>query len=108
VDLDTEAGYARYTLARPAQIDFAAIEDAAEGAGYTLKEMALELVGVTAQSDCKECGRPVPVLKIPETGQTLELEGDVPLGERLRIEASVQGWAEGHARLLVLHFEAAP
>jgi hypothetical protein len=104
VDLDTDAGYARYTLAQPRHIDFNVNEEAAHGAGYTLKEVTLELEGVTSQARCETCAATGPILTVPETGQTFELVGDVPDGERLRIVAMVRGWASGHAQLSLVSF----
>ena len=105
VDLDTIEGYAHYALHHPARIDFAAIEDVAHDTGYTLRELILEIEGVTSMGDCAECGGPVPMLKVAETGQVFELEGDVPQGETLWIRASVHGWGGGHARLTLLPSE---
>ncbi len=81
------------------------MEEAAEDASYTLKSIVLEIEGVTSETQCKRCGRSVPTLRIPETGQTFELEGDVPIGVKTKVRASVQGWDGGHARLVVLDFE---
>gem|GEM_PF-1493240 len=105
IELDTEKSFARYTLARPRRIDFAKMEEAAEDASYTLKSIVLEIEGVTSETQCQKCGRSVPTLRIPATGQTFELEGDVPIGVTTKIRASVQGWDGGHARLVVLEFE---
>ncbi len=82
------------------------MEEAAEDASYTLKSIVLEIEGVTSETPCKQCGRSVPTLKIPETGQTFELEGDVPIGVKTKVRASVQGWDGEHARLVLLDSEA--
>ena len=104
MELDTQAGYVRYTLAEPERIDFAAIEEAAHDAGYTLTELKLELEGEVFGARCEVCADEVTMLRVSETGQQLELNGDVPHGKTIRLEASVSGWASSHARLTVLEW----
>ena len=98
VDLDTQAGYARYTLARPVPIDFVAIEKAASDAGYTLKELTLTLEGEVINAPCERCAGEVAMLKISETGQLIEIEGNAP-SPGTRAKGTVSGWAEGHVRI---------
>ena len=101
VDLDTRAGRAHYTLAEPVRIDFAAIEKAAVGAGYTLKELTLELEGDVVRAPCESCAQDATMLRVSETTQQIELVGDVPPGGAVRVKGSVAGWAGSHVRLLV-------
>lgn len=102
VDIDTEEGTAGYKLLHPMRIDFRAIEKAALDAGYTLTEVVLEIVGQSFTSYCDECSADVPMLKIPQTAQTIELEGDVPDKTTLRLTGSAKGWGGTHARLVVI------
>lgn len=102
VDLDTEEGYARYTLRRPQTIDFAALEEAAHSAGYTTIGVELLIAGRSFTQRCDTCEEEVILLEIPETGQRFELDGQVPLAESVRIRGSAFGWGGDHARLKVL------
>ena len=109
MDLDTQAGYARYTLAQPERIDFAAIEEAAHDAGYTLTGLTLELEGEVFRARCEDCADEVSMLRVSETAQQLELNGDVPpLGATIRLKATASGWASSHARLTVLEWDEVP
>ena len=102
VDIDTEEGTAGYKLLHPMRIDFRAIENAAHDAGYTLTEVVLEIVGQSFTTYCDECSADVHVLKIPQTDQNFELEGDVPDKTTLRLTGSAKGWGGALARLVVV------
>ena len=102
IDLDGQKGYVRYQLFTARRIDFAAMEKATLGAGYTLKSIALETTGEVVRARCKTCNDERPFLKIDPTGQLLELDGTVAAGRLLRVHGSVSGWAENHAVLKVI------
>ena len=87
-------------MATPSQIEFAKIQEAVDGAGYTLKTLTLELEGEVANGSCPTCGE-VAMLQVRGTGQLLELRGDIPMGRSVRVEASVSGWAGPHPVLTV-------
>ena len=104
MDLDTRTGDASFVLAEPRTIDFVAIEKATYGAGYTLKGVTIELEGRIVKADCEECGEEVPTLRIPATGQELELTGDAPPEGSVWLKATVSDWAGSHAQLNVLEW----
>ncbi len=87
-------------MATPAQIEFAKIQEAVDGAGYTLTTLTLELEGEVISGSCATCGE-VAMLQVRGTGQLLELRGDIPMGRSLRVEASVSGWTGSHPVLTV-------
>ncbi len=91
----------------PAEIDFSEIEQAVHGAGYTLKTLTLELKGHVETASCETCVGDVAMLRVVETGQLLELKGDVPAGLHVRVKASVSGWAGSHAVLAVQEWQEA-
>ena len=100
VDIDTIEGYARYTIGEPRRIDFGAIEEAAHDAGYTLTGLTLTVTGRVEEFACDVCDDDVLALRLPGTGQRLEVQGDLPPpGETARVTVSVSSWAGGHPRI---------
>jgi hypothetical protein len=91
----------------PAEIDFSEIDQAVQGAGYTLKTVTVELEGQVETASCETCVGEVAMLRVAETGQLLELTGDVPTGQDVRVKASVSGWAGTHAVLAVQEWQEA-
>ena len=89
----------------PAEIDFSEIDQAVQGAGYTLKTVTVELEGQMETASCETCAGDVAMLRVAETGQLLELRGDVPSGRKIRVVASVSGWGGTHAVLSVQQWE---
>ncbi len=92
VEIDTEEEYARYTLWNPTRIEFDAILKASKDAGYTLTGIKLDIAGKVIMSDCTQCASSVHMLEIEQTGQSLELEGELEVGTTIRIKADVRGW----------------
>ena len=105
IDIDTIASYMKFALLEPVPIEFAAIEQAAEDAAYTLSIFELQLRGHTFAMDCDTCGKEVLALRVLATGQVLELTGEVPADTDLLITASVTGWSGEHPLLEVIKSE---
>ena len=109
IRIDTEEGHAGYALAAPTQLDFAAIEKATHGAGYTLQRIEVEVPGRFVQLACEVCDEVRTFLEIEGTGQTLEVSGEAPdPGIGVQVRGSVTGWATGHATVEVLQVTRAP
>ena len=105
LDLDTVKGYVRFVIRKPRTVDFAAVERASYGAGYTLKGVEMEAVGKVVRAPCPSCRQDVLYLELDTTGQRLELRGEAPAGHRVRIEGEVSGWKSGHVAITVIHLE---
>ncbi len=102
VEIDTLKGRVRYRLLEPRKIDFAEIESAVRGAGYTLVKIGLDVEGTVARQSCATCGKDVAVLELPTTRQRLEIEG-VTAGrsQRVRVTGNVRDWKGAHPVLEV-------
>ncbi len=97
-----------YTLIKPKVIDFAAVEKASHGAGYTLKHVELEVTGTLIKKRCEVCEKEVPFLKLDHTGQLFEVSGDVAAGGHVDVRGTVTGWGRGHAVLKVVSATRTP
>lgn len=86
--------YARYTLRSPKKIDFMAIQKAVHGAGYTIKDLEMEVSGVAQRKACPTCRKQSLFLRVEKTGQLIEIDGDVPLRRHLRIRAAGSEWGK--------------
>lgn len=105
IDIDTEEGYVKFGFTEPKTLDFTAVNKAADDAAYTLKILELRVRGRTLTTACTSCAGDTLALRIPQTGQVLELIGDVPLDRDVLLHASVTGWLGDHPQLEVLGFE---
>ena len=105
MDLDTEAGLARYGVAQPRTLELPAIGQAVAGAGYTLKSVDIELTGVVQEARCETCDADVVQLLADGTQQIFELEFEqqpAPVGDRVRLTATTQVPADSHPRWVAL------
>ena len=102
IDLDTDTGWAQFTLPEPVLIDYDALEEAADDASYTIVQLLLDISGRAQVARCEPCERDVTRLRIPETGQTFELVGAVPANASLRVKLSTEDWTGDHVRFEVL------
>ena len=108
IDFDMEEGFAHYAVLRPSRIDFAVLEQALYGAGYTLADACFEFTGTAERARCDACDRETLQVVIDGTGQRFDLDGaDVPVGRRLRVRVRAVGWDGGHPRMTLLEFEDA-
>ena len=94
MELDTEEGYARFTLRAPKKVDFVAIQNAAHAAAYTIKKLEIEIAGEVTKARCDTCKKESLYLKVNSTGQLLEIEGNVQVGHRGRLRASADDWGK--------------
>ena len=94
VDMDTEAGWARFALREPAEIDFAAVAEVMDSASYTLRAIRFEAEGRVV----RDSGRPA-ALVLPGTDQRIELVGQVPAAGAAVVRGLVLGWDTGDTRI---------
>ncbi len=95
VTLDTRKGTATFTYNTPRQIDFGSIQRAAHTAAYTIKRLELSVLGQLTSAACAACQKDVPHLKVDQTGQLLEIRGDlsgVATGTRARLLGRTGKW----------------
>jgi len=90
--LDTRKELARFSLRKAKKIDLEAIGYAVYSSGYTLKQAEVEVPGVVVRKPCVDCKRESKFLRVEETGQLLEIEGDVPVGKRGRFKLLAPKW----------------
>jgi len=95
VDIDTINGTCQLWVIEPKMLDFDALEQAAEDAGYTLVGITLEIEGdVVGEEGSLE-------LVVLKTGQRFALDGAVQPSTGLHVHATVADWKGGHPRLTV-------
>ena len=76
-----------YVLDTPYAIDYDAIQDAVRAAGYELTSLRLDTHGTVSSQRCDTCAADVPVVKLPGTGQIIELRmaarnrGQIEIGD---------------------------
>ena len=92
--MDTEKGYARFTMLTPKKIDFTAIQTATHGAGYTITNLAIETSGIVTKASGTTSEKEALFLKVDKTGQLLEIDGDVEAGGHVRIRGSTTEWGK--------------
>ena len=103
VRIDTEAGYAAYSLLEPEELAFALVEEATHGAGYTMRRVEIELDGRFVERDCQTCRAPKTFFEVEGTGQFFEVVGELPADkEGVRVRGSVSGWSGGHTRMEIV------
>jgi len=102
VDLDTDTGWAQFTLEDPVRIDLDAFEDAAYAASYTIRKIRLDISGRTAVARCARCEGDATRIELTGTGQVFELAGDVPANTPLRVIAITDEWTGEHVVFEVL------
>lgn len=103
VELDTIEGYARYSYTLPRAIDFELLQEALNGAAYTLASAQLSVRGVAERGHCQVCEADRLQLRLDGTDQRFDIiAGKLPTGRRLRVTAEARGWEQGHVQLEVL------
>jgi hypothetical protein len=99
VDLDTQAGYARYGVNTPRELDVSEMDEAAFGAGYSVISIDLRVTGTVAIGHCKMHDKDIPQLRVRESDQLLSLDEsalDLPRGQELTLDLSFTPPGEEH------------
>jgi len=104
-DIDATQGYASFAFANPVDINWEAIADTADSAGYKVNAYQFIVEGTVTTAHCDLCEEDVPVIRLPDTGQEFELAGELPALGRVRLKALASGWTEGHLTLDVTESE---
>lgn len=100
VDLDTRESTCHVAFDEPEVLNFRLAESASADANYQLNGVAIEAKGEIVAGHCDQCADEVHFLKMPTTGQLLELVEPLPLGE-VELKAEVVDWKGFHPRLAV-------
>lgn len=93
IDIDTEAGWARFAVHGTPQLDFVAVADTLCDANYKLQSIEIETHGEIVHRDGTAW------LVLPTTGQSISIDGLPAPSEPGPVHGMVTGWAEGNAKL---------
>ncbi|MDG2149365.1 MAG: hypothetical protein P8N09_07565 [Planctomycetota bacterium] len=91
VDMDTEAGYARYGVNTPRELDVSQMDEAAFGAGYSVTSIELRVTGTVAVGHRKMHDKDIPQLRVRGSDQLLSLDEsalDLPRDQELTLDLS--------------------
>ena len=100
VDIDTRESTCHVAFEEPEVLNFRKVSSAAEDANYALIGVTLDAKGTVVAGDCTTCATEVYYLKMPGTGQLLELAEPLPVGQ-VELQAEVIDWMGFHPRLVV-------
>ena len=93
VDMDTEAGWVRFSLQDPVQLDLLAVADVLESASYELLTIQIELSGEVVEDSGKRW------LVVDQTGQRIPIDAKSATADARVVRAVVVGWKTNSPRL---------
>jgi len=93
VDLDSEAGWVRFSLPEPVAVDFGQVADVLDSASYELHGIEIELTGTVVEESGSLW------LVVDQTEQRLLLDARPPATVTRKIRSTVLDWQTDSPRL---------